>query len=220
MYISIIMPAFMAERWISRAIKSVINQTYTNWELLIVDSDSSDNTGKIATSFANIDPRIKYFNVPNVGASGARNAAIKKSSGKLIAYLDADDEYLAEHIEFRVNYFKQNTVDFIFGPVIESKNNNLNVYQGRLEGDENDCVLPLMVMHHRECFSVGTFNEKLVFEEDLDLWHRMIKRYKTKQFTEPATAIYHVHGYGMHSLYEEGGEDAIIEFRNKFKKGR
>lgn len=218
MLVSIIMPAFMGEKWIARAIKSVIRQSYPIWELIIVDSNSSDNTAKIALSFVKLDSRIHYYNVYDVGTSGARNAAIKYSTGEYIAYLDVDDEYLTNHLEARVEYFKQNSADFVFGAVFESKESMLKVYQGSLNGNETDCVLPLMVMHHRKCFSVGLFKEELVFEEDLDLWNRIMKNFKISKFNKPVTAIYYVHGKGMHSLYEQGGEQAVIQFRDRYKK--
>jgi len=96
--VSIMMPAYNAGKYIRRAIESVLVQTYENWELIIVDDCSTDNTYEIAASYK--DRRIRIFrNDVNIGPGPSRNEAIKNSRGEWLAYLDADDIWLPERLE-------------------------------------------------------------------------------------------------------------------------
>lgn len=104
--VSIITPCYNAEKYIEETIKSVINQTYQNWEMIIVDDISTDNTISIINQYIMIEPRIRFYVLDNKGgASIARNKAIRESNGKYIAFLDADDlwkeDKLSRQIEFR-----------------------------------------------------------------------------------------------------------------------
>lgn len=89
--ISIILPAYNAEKYMSKTIESVLKQTFNNWELIIVNDGSSDKTDIICKTYADRDKRIKYFWKKNEGVSLARNYAIKKSRGSFIMFIDADD---------------------------------------------------------------------------------------------------------------------------------
>src|SRR5690625_1209037 len=89
--ISIIMPAYNAERYIEKSIASVINQTYQSWELIIVDDGSKDTTGQLIKKIAEKDDRIKFFkNEKNSGVSATRNRGISFALGEWIAFLDSD----------------------------------------------------------------------------------------------------------------------------------
>ena len=98
--VSIITPCFNSEKYLDECIKSVINQTYQNWEMLIVDDNSSDNSSILIKSYSKHDDRIKpIFLKDNVGPAMARNKAISISKGKYLAFLDSDDIWLPEKIE-------------------------------------------------------------------------------------------------------------------------
>jgi len=215
--VSVIMPAFMAQRWIARAIESVCEQTFRSWELLIVDDGSSDATADVAAGYARVDPRIRIFAQDNLGASAARNAAVAIARGTYVAYLDADDEFLPCHLESRLSALL-GPVDLVFGPVLTEEGGRRDEFQGRLDGGEHDCVMPLMVMHRRVCFDAGVFDPTLVFEEDLDLWYRIGSRYRVATLEGPATAIYHIHPDSVHRLYEAGGVEAVLAFREKHRR--
>ena len=103
--VSIVMPAFNSEQFIEKAIRSVIDQTYSNWELLVCDDGSTDNTKDIIRSFA--DDRIIYVGESaRLGAFAARNMLIKRSSGAYVTFLDADDYIDIRRIELQVNKFE------------------------------------------------------------------------------------------------------------------
>lgn len=111
--VSIIMPSYNTERFIAEAIKSVLVQTYTNWELLIVDDNSNDNTDYIISNFN--DKRIRYFkNERNSGAAFSRNKALREAKGKWIAFLDSDDLWLPQKLEHQINFMKKNKYHFSY----------------------------------------------------------------------------------------------------------
>lgn len=217
MKISIIMPAFMAELWIARSIDSILAQTYSNWELVIVNDGSSDKTEEIIIKYSSQDSRIRYFYQSNGRPGKARNLGFKNIQGDLIAYLDSDDVMLPNHLEIRYQILKAQTVDFVYGPIWEVKEGKKKIFHGNLSDTDDGCMMPIMVMHTKECLQVGNFDEDLLFEEDLEFFLRMASYFKTYQFWQPATVEYHIHEKGMHSLFEQGGDSAVLNFRSQFK---
>lgn len=97
--LSIIVPVYKAEKFIDRCVKSILDQTFTDWELIMVDDGSPDRSGEICDQYASIDPRIKVLHTNNGGQSRARNLAFKQSTGKYITYVDSDD-YLIDKGSF------------------------------------------------------------------------------------------------------------------------
>lgn len=100
--VSIIMPAYNAAKYIGEAIQSVLEQTWTNWELIILDDGSTDNTLQIAQQFAAKDDRIQVYHQSNQGGCVARNEALKHVTGDYVQYLDADDKLHAEKLSLQV----------------------------------------------------------------------------------------------------------------------
>lgn len=113
--VSIIMPAYNCERFIAEAIRSVLAQTYTEWELLIVDDCSTDKTAEVVASFH--DPRIHYQrNEQNMGAALTRNKAIREAKGRYIAFLDADDTWLPEKLEKQIAFMQAQKAAMSYTP--------------------------------------------------------------------------------------------------------
>lgn len=111
--VSIITPVYNCEKLLSKTIECVISQTYKNWELLLVDDCSKDNSAKIAKEYAKKDKRVKYIKLEkNSGAAIARNTALENSKGRFIAYLDSDDLWKPEKLEKQVNFMKENNYAF------------------------------------------------------------------------------------------------------------
>jgi teichuronic acid biosynthesis glycosyltransferase TuaG len=108
--VSIVMPAYNAEKYIEKSVNSVINQTYQNWELIIIDDKSSDNTKDIVSNFVNIDNRIKLIaNNTNSGKpSIAKNLAKKSIKGKYVAFLDSDDLWHKDKLLKQMNFMQSN----------------------------------------------------------------------------------------------------------------
>lgn len=114
--VSIIMPCYNAGKYIKMSVQSVINQTYSNWELIIVDDCSSDNSLEILKYYIVLDDRIKYFKTTNPSGSPTlpRNIAIEKAKGRYIAFLDSDDLWEPNKLESQVELFKIDKVALVF----------------------------------------------------------------------------------------------------------
>lgn len=111
--ISIIMPVYNEEKYLKRAINSVISQTYTNWELICVNDASTDNSLKILKEYE--AEKIKVYSLnKNSGTAVARNFALTKAKGRYIAYLDADDYYCNTKIEKQIKFMQNNNYAFTF----------------------------------------------------------------------------------------------------------
>lgn len=117
--VSIIMPSYNTAKFISETIDSVLTQIYTNWELIIVDDCSTDNTDEVVKSFLS-DDRIKYIkNEKNSGAAFSRNRALCEAKGKWIAFLDSDDVWLPEKLEKQIAFMEKNDYHFSYTNYIE-----------------------------------------------------------------------------------------------------
>lgn len=111
--VSIITPSYNSERYIAETIESVLAQTYTNWELLITDDCSKDDTIKIVRRYAGKDPRIKLFALEkNVGAASARNVSLDNASGRYIAFLDSDDTWRPDKLRRQLEFMTENGYAF------------------------------------------------------------------------------------------------------------
>lgn len=114
--ISVIVPIYNAENYLSRCIDSIISQTFTNFELLLIDDGSTDNSGRICNDYANKDKRIKVFHKKNEGVSSSRNVGINNANGEWITFIDSDDyisniffqEFYQNHLKYSFEYFQGN----------------------------------------------------------------------------------------------------------------
>lgn len=127
--VSIIMPSWNTGKFIAESIESVLAQTYKNWELLIVDDCSTDNTDEVVASFKDI--RIKYFkNEKNSGAALTRNRAMREAQGEWIAFLDSDDLWAPNKLEKQLRFMNDNGYVFSYHDFvkIDEESKPLNVY--------------------------------------------------------------------------------------------
>lgn len=113
--VSIITPTYNCGRFIAECIRSVQAQTYSNWEMLIVDDCSTDDTRTIVEKFVTEDKRIKYFcNKHNSGAALTRNRALREACGRWVAFLDSDDLWLPEKLERQIDFMEKNGYHFSY----------------------------------------------------------------------------------------------------------
>ncbi|MBR2409079.1 MAG: glycosyltransferase family 2 protein [Lachnospiraceae bacterium] len=125
--VSVIVPAYNAEEYIASAIESVLKQTYTNWEMVIVDDGSKDATGEIIAKYLT-DSRIIYHRLDkNSGVAVAMNTAIELSHGSVLAFLDADDFWKPEKLQKHMDFMLQNGYAFTFSAyeIIREKGNKV-----------------------------------------------------------------------------------------------
>ena len=128
--VSIITPVYNCEKLIEETINSVISQSYSNWEMILVDDCSLDKSFTVIQKYMKKDDRIKYFKLKeNSGAAIARNKALKESKGRFIAYLDADDKWSKNKLEKQVNYMLENNYAFTCTDYekIDEKGNSLKI---------------------------------------------------------------------------------------------
>ena len=192
--VSIIMPAYNVEQFISESIKSVLAQTYQDWELIIVDDNSTDNTYEIAKSYAESDGRIKVIRFSeNRGAALARNAAIEAAKGKYIVFLDSDDLWLPHKLEEQLEFMRENDLAFTYSSyeLIDEAGKSLGIfltkesitYSSMLKTCDVGCLTAIY-----DSYSLGKmyFNIECRRQEDYALWLAILKRIKeTKGILEP-----------------------------------
>lgn len=180
--ISVVIPTYNRERMIARAVRSVLEQTYYNVEVHLVDDGSSDNTRGVLEEFA-CEPRFNYHFQENRGQSAARNVGISKSQGKYIAFLDSDNYWLPHKLLEQINFLKINpNYDVLYsnGRVIDASGTVLPVRASRRFSGNiidqlllNNFVSNNTVLVDRRCFeTMGGFDEELRHSEDYDLWLR------------------------------------------------
>lgn len=113
--VSIVVPVYNAEAYLAETIRLVQEQTYQNWELLLVDDCSSDNSMRLAQEFAATDSRIKpVYQEANCGAAQTRNMGIRKAAGQYLCFLDADDIWLSDKLERELSFVKKKSCAFAF----------------------------------------------------------------------------------------------------------
>lgn len=122
--VSIIMPTYNSADYVAESINSIIAQSYENWELLITDDHSSDNTIQVLSTLAEKDSRIKIFQMPkNVGAGVARNKSILEANGRFIAFCDSDDIWKPEKLSVQLDFMISNDVKICYSSYIECDEN-------------------------------------------------------------------------------------------------
>ena len=121
--VSIIIPCYNAEKYIAETIQSVINQTYKNWELIVVNDGSTDNSPDIIKEFVANDNRIAFIDKPNSGVSDSRNKGLAKAKGAYIAFLDADDVWNFQYLEKQIENLQANhyTISYTACQLINQK---------------------------------------------------------------------------------------------------
>ncbi|MFH6961036.1 glycosyltransferase family 2 protein [Flavobacterium plurextorum] len=198
--VSILTPTFNAEKFIRATIESVQKQTYENWEMILVDDASTDQTAKIIADFAQNESRIKLYQLQtNTGNGFARNKALEKASGKYIAFLDADDLWFPTKLEKQILFLKTNNLPFTFSfyDCIDEEGNNLNK---RVEAPLNltynqlffcNYVGNLTAVYNAEYFG------KIVIEatqkrQDWRLWLAILKQVQETKPVPESLAFYRI----------------------------
>ncbi len=182
--VSIITPTWACAEFIGETIKSIQAQTYQNWELLIQDDCSTDNTDKVVEPYACEDARIKYArNEKNSGAAITRNNALRRAKGRWIAFLDSDDLWLPEKLEHQLTFMVENTYAFTYHEYTEISEDGkeLGVFvSGKKKVSEFDmyiCCWPgcLAVMYDAE--KIGLIQVKDIRKNnDTAMWLKVVKK--------------------------------------------
>lgn len=192
MKISVILPTFNRAHLIQTAIDSVLAQKYEDWELIIVDDGSTDNTKEVVT--ANQDDRIIYLFQENAERSVARNKGIEKAKGEWICFLDSDDYYLPNHLFTFSDFIKINRLEpaFLVSGSFQEINGvrkEKSIYKDDSGINpahhilEKTSITPISVCIHKSCFEQHRFEKqyKKSYWEDTHLWIRLAMTYPFAQ---------------------------------------
>jgi len=195
MKISVVIPTYNRERFLKRAIESVLNQTFQDFELIIVDDGSTDKTKEVVDSFQS--NKIKYIYQKNSGgAAFPKNTGIKIAQGEYIAILDSDDEWLPEKLEKQIGFFEKHSeisvvgCNFLINGQKEYKVPKYkNVFKQMLITDN---MGPGSIMiYRREVFNkVGLFDENLKSGQDKEMRIRLAQEYKFGFIDKPLVNYY------------------------------
>lgn len=230
-HISVIIPTYNRASMLGRAIQSVLDQTYRDFELIVVNDCSSDNTEEVVMSFA--DERIRYIRHPsNKGGSAARNTGISSSRGDYIALLDDDDEWLPNKLEMQVDLLDRLPEDYgvvYSGYRAEQRGEILGEYSPIYRGDVYHQMLKgcfigsPTILIRKICFEkAGRFDETLPSCQDWDMWIRLAKYYKF-DFIPEVLAVYNIHGDQIKfnpSKYVYGVNKVLAKYREDFSKNK
>jgi glycosyltransferase involved in cell wall biosynthesis len=184
--VSVIIPTYNRADFIGHSIRSVLGQTYSNLELIVVDDGSTDHTESVVAEFS--DPRFRYVRQPNRGRSNARNSALSLAKGKYVTFLDSDDTYLPDKVQLQVNYLRSHPgtgMVYTSAHCIDEQGQMLaNKYEASVSGliYENiafftpvTITLPTVMTYRAVIDKVGGFDEKMHRFEDTDMWRRISK---------------------------------------------
>ncbi len=205
--VSVMMPAYNAARFIAEAIDSVLAQSYQQWELLVVNDGSQDDTAKIVGRYR--DPRVRLINKENGGEASARNVALENSQGEFIAYLDADDVWLPHHLQVTVDYLQAHPdreAVYTDGLHYDPQGNRLKPLSARrrgpFEGDifaevvrASDVFGPpiCVVLRHALVAENGLrYDTRIVIGPDWDFFTRY-SELATFGYVDAQTCLYRVH---------------------------
>lgn len=175
--ISVILPVFNREKFVAGAIQSILDQTYHNFELIVIDDGSTDSTSRIIRGFD--DSRIKIFrNGINLGVSASRNKGIKEAKGEFVAFLDSDDISAPQRLEKQLRLLQEKPEIDICGSWVQFLNSR-KIIKHQEEHEEIftqlllNCSLSLGAVMYKRSSGDLFFNEQLRFGEDYDLWSRV-----------------------------------------------
>jgi len=183
--ISVLMPVYNAERYVAQAIESVLNQTFGNFELLIVDDGSTDRSLKILQQYAAQDQRIQLSSRTNTGYVTALNQMLQAAQGEFIARMDADDIALPDRFEQQVYFLKDHPEVVCVGgwfqlidhrgrflTTLEIATDDQTIQQAALAGHGSICH-PTAMIRRSAMLQIGGYDENLMPAEDVDLWLKL-----------------------------------------------
>jgi len=177
--VSVIVPCYNHGQYLGEALTSVLNQVYANWECIVVDNGSSDNTKEVTEAFAKKDNRIKYYLSERKGVAAARNAGIAAGSGKYILPLDADDKLGANYIAAAVNVLAKNpSVKIVYcqAELFENGKGKWKLPGFSIQGMLRENLIFCSALFRRSDFAVTKgYDESLAGFEDWDLWLSLLE---------------------------------------------
>ena len=203
--VSIIMPVYNTGKYLPGAIESILNQAYENFEFLIFDDGSSDNSREVIETYAAMDSRIKaFYSDDNKGHVHHLNQGIKDSKGEYIARMDSDDISLANRLLTQVDYLNANPSIAVLGSAtIQIDSFGKEKHTSKMSGSSamtrwvsfftNPLAHPTVMFRKGIFQEIGYYDKNMVPSEDYDLWLRILRKYEIANIQEPLLK-YRIHG--------------------------
>jgi len=225
---TIVMPAYNAAAYLSKTIESVLGQTFTDFELIIIDDGSTDNTAVIAYKYQKLDNRIKLLFQPNQGVSATRNKGINHSNSKYIAFIDADDQWFPDNLKVHFEHLEKNPDLGVSYAKVEflhpDGNHTGKIARGRLSKlqpqhflYENPTMTVSNIVVRQQVFEeIGYFDCTMSYSEDMDFLFRVACSHWQIEGLDKVLLGYRTTQGGLSSqLYkmEEGWETLISKAR-------
>ena len=183
--VSIVTPMYNGERFVSQTIESVLSQTYQDWEMLIVDDGSKDNSAAIVEGYARKDSRVKLIRQSNGGSASARNHALREARGRYVCFLDADDLWDSTFLEKQLNFLRQKDAGIVYASYRRINERGEEIlrpfivpgrvnYKGLLKTCSISCLTALF---DREKTGENFFDESLrSLRDDFAFWLTLLKK--------------------------------------------
>lgn len=196
--VSIIVPVYNAAQYLDRCVESILAQTFSDWELLLIDDGSADTSGQVCDEFAKRDARIRTWHLQNGGAAYARNQGLDRAAGDFIVFVDADDHIPENHLEVLAKCQRDTEADMVVasikyqpGPLISHRECVLTTEQLLEKMLYRDGMgdYPVSKLYRAEMFSDLRFTERIT-SEDFEIFYRLYCRAKTAAVTDQTVYYY------------------------------
>lgn len=208
--VSIVLPIYNGEKYMRQSIDSVINQTYKNWELIIIDDCSSDNTPIIAKEYAKKDDRIRYYrNESNLKLPGGLNRGFSLSKGDYLTWTSDDNQYLPQAIEKMLFCMKEQKVDLVYAgsEIVDEQGQHVSFFKA--ESDTKRAIfgwncVGACFLYTREVYDkIGKYDENLFLVEDYDYWLRVCSCFNAFGIDE-MLYVYRTHSQNLTNTARKG----------------
>lgn len=223
--ISIVIPVYNAEKYLEQCLNSIQNQTYKNFEVILVNDGSMDHSESICMDFVKVDTRFKYFTKVNGGASSARNFGLDNVTGDYITFIDADAWVDENHLEVLINNIKDNNSDMAVSSIKKfdmSNNFHFRMYSNqekyllnynKLNREEFLVILPKLIhasnsykiavskLFKKELVTNIRFDESIIYGEDLEFFFKLYLNINSISYVDEVTYIYRLHDESSSSKF-------------------
>ena len=197
------MPVFNGERFLREAIDSILSQTFSDFEFIIINDGSTDGTASILDSYVGSDPRVQVYHQQNKGVIESRNRACGLARGKYIAQMDADDVAVRDRLQWQIEFMERHAEIGVVGGAVElidSTGRALHCMRYPVENEEikralllhNTLASPAVVIRKEAVLSVGGYRRPFHRAEDYDLWLRIAERWRLANL-EAVVLKYRIH---------------------------
>lgn len=220
-FFSIVIPVYNRQDLILKSIQSVVNQTYTNWELIVIDDGSTDKTADVVKQIS--DHRIFYYYQTNQERSRARNNGIKKATADFVCFLDSDDYYLENHLEELHKHIVENNQSvglYATGAYVDRGKDRikLNLYDAKIEHPVRYIFFKKLDMNtvcvHKKILEQFNFDPEISIGEDTHLWLRIALNYPFYQVKKYTTVTVNHDESGMVKYYREADMVLLKKYVN------